>query len=269
MNQQPVIEFDHVTKRFGQNTVIPDLSFTIKQGELVTILGSSGSGKTTTLKMINGLITPTSGTVKINGQPLADHNQVNLRRHIGYVVQQIALFPHMSIRDNIAVTPKLLKWAPTEIDKRVNELLDLVQLPSQDYADRWPNELSGGQQQRVGLARALAANPDLVLFDEPLGALDALTRLDLQKEIKQLHASFLGDKTFFFVTHDLNEALFLGQRVMVMKAGQIEQFATPQEIVQHPASGFVEELLATEERNQELWRKLQWLAIGTKTPAPS
>lgn len=253
---QPEIEFEHVVKRFGQTTVIPDLSFTINKGEFVTVLGSSGSGKTTTLKMINGLWQPTSGTVKIGGKELTEHNQVDLRCHIGYVVQQIALFPHLTIKQNIAVVPKLLGWEQAKIDQRVDELLDLVKLPSDQYADRYPAQLSGGQQQRVGLARALAANPDFILFDEPLGALDALTRIDLQKEIKNLHAS-LADKTFFFVTHDINEALYLGQRVMVMNRGRLEQFASPETIVQHPASPFVEELLATEERNQELWRRLQ------------
>ena len=172
------------------------------------------------------------------------------------MVQQIALFPHLTIKQNIAVVPKLLGWEQAKIDQRVDELLDLVKLPSDQYADRYPAQLSGGQQQRVGLARALAANPDFILFDEPLGALDALTRIDLQKEIKNLHAS-LADKTFFFVTHDINEALYLGQRVMVMNRGRLEQFASPETIVQHPASPFVEELLATEERNQELWRRLQ------------
>lgn len=253
---QPEIEFEHVVKRFGQTTVIPDLSFTINKGEFVTVLGSSGSGKTTTLKMINGLWQPTSGTVKIGGKELTKHNQVDLRRHIGYVVQQIALFPHLTIKQNIAVVPKLLEWEQAKIDQRVDELLDLVKLPSDQYADRYPAQLSGGQQQRVGLARALAANPDFILFDEPLGALDALTRIDLQKEIKNLHAS-LADKTFFFVTHDINEALYLGQRVMVMNRGRLEQFTSPETIVKHPASPFVEELLATEERNQELWRRLQ------------
>ena len=253
---QPEIEFEQVVKRFGQTTVIPDLSFTINKGEFVTVLGSSGSGKTTTLKMINGLWQPTSGTVKIGGKELTEHNQVDLRRNIGYVVQQIALFPHLTIKQNIAVVPKLLGWEQAKIDQRVDELLDLVKLPSDQYADRYPAQLSGGQQQRVGLARALAANPDFILFDEPLGALDALTRIDLQKEIKNLHAS-LADKTFFFVTHDINEALYLGQRVMVMNRGRLEQFASPETIVQHPASPFVEELLATEERNQELWRRLQ------------
>ncbi|WP_421022436.1 ABC transporter ATP-binding protein [Limosilactobacillus fermentum] len=253
---QPEIEFEHVVKRFGQTTVIPDLSFTINKGEFVTVLGSSGSGKTTTLKMINGLWQPTSGTVKIGGKELTEHNQVDLRRHVGYVVQQIALFPHLTIKQNIAVVPKLLGWEQAKIDQRVDELLDLVKLPSDQYADRYPAQLSGGQQQRVGLARALAANPDFILFDEPLGALDALTRIDLQKEIKNLHAS-LADKTFFFVTHDINEALYLGQRVMVMNRGRLEQFASPETIVQYPASPFVEELLATEERNQELWRRLQ------------
>lgn len=246
------IQFKHVQKRFGDNLVIPDLSFTVRAGEFVTILGSSGSGKTTVLKMINGLLKPSAGEILIGGQPLADQDLVNLRRHIGYVVQQIGLFPHMTIAENIGVVPKMLNWSHERIVSRVTDLLKLVQLDPTSFADRYPSQLSGGQQQRVGVARALATNPPYVLFDEPFGALDALTRLELQREVKRIHDS-LGDKTFLFVTHDINEALFLGQRVMVMHEGRIEQFATPREIVAHPATTFVRELLGTVRQNQELW----------------
>lgn len=202
--------------------------------------------------MINGLLTASAGEVLISGKKLADQDLVNLRRHIGYVVQQIGLFPHMTIAENIGVVPKMLNWSPEKIVSRVTDLLKLVQLDPTDFADRYPSQLSGGQQQRVGVARALATNPPYVLFDEPFGALDALTRLELQREIKRIHDS-LGDKTFLFVTHDINEALFLGQRVMVMHEGRIEQFASPQEIVAHPATTFVRELLGTVRQNQELW----------------
>lgn len=247
-----VIQFEHVKKAFGDEVVIPDLSFTVNQGELVTILGSSGSGKTTTLKMINGLIKPSAGAIRINGQTIADLDLVKLRRHMGYVVQQIGLFPHMTVGQNIAVVPQMLKWDQERIDQRVTELLNLVQLTPEDYVDRYPQQLSGGQQQRIGVARALATNPPYVLFDEPFGALDALTRLELQKEVKRIHES-LADKTFMFVTHDINEALFLGQRVLIMHEGQIEQFATPEEIVAHPATEFVADLLGTVQQNQNLW----------------
>ncbi|MBD7894891.1 ABC transporter ATP-binding protein [Limosilactobacillus sp. Sa3CUN2] len=249
---EPVIQFKNVQKRFGKNIIIPDLSFTINRGEFVTILGSSGSGKTTTLKMVNGLWKPDAGEILINGQKISSLDLVKLRRHMGYVVQQIGLFPHMTIAENIAVVPKMLRWDQEKIEQRVEKLLDLVQLDPQKYAKRYPNQLSGGQQQRIGVARALAVNPPFVLFDEPFGALDALTRIELQKEIKRIHES-LADKTFMFVTHDINEALFLGQRVMVMHEGQIEQFATPEEIVTYPATSFVRELLGTVQQNQSLW----------------
>ena len=249
---RPIIQFKNVQKRFGGHIVIPDLSFTINQGEFVTILGSSGSGKTTTLKMVNGLLKADAGEILIDGQKISDSDLVQLRRHMGYVVQQIGLFPHMTIAENIAVVPKMLQWDQEKITQRVNELLKLVQLDPQKYANRYPSQLSGGQQQRIGVARALAVNPPYVLFDEPFGALDALTRIELQKEIKQIHES-LANKTFMFVTHDINEALFLGQRVMVMHEGRIEQFATPEEIVENPATPFVKELLGTVRQNQKLW----------------
>lgn len=246
------IQFKHVQKSFGDNLVIPDLSFTVQEGEFVTILGSSGSGKTTLLKMINGLLTPSAGEILIGGKKLADQDLVDLRRHIGYVVQQIGLFPHMTIAQNIGVVPKMLNWSHEKIVSRVTELLKLVQLDPESFADRYPSQLSGGQQQRVGVARALATNPPYVLFDEPFGALDALTRLELQREVKRIHDS-LANKTFLFVTHDINEALFLGQRVMVMHGGKIEQFATPEEVVTHPATTFVKELLGTVQQNEQLW----------------
>ena len=247
-----IIQFKNVQKKFGNRTVIPNLNFTINAGELVTILGSSGSGKTTTLKMVNGLLKPDKGQVLVDGKRLADQDIVRLRRHIGYVVQQVGLFPHMTVAENIAVVPKMLHWDNNQIKERVTELLQLVQLNPADYAGRYPSQLSGGQQQRVGVARALAVNPPYVLFDEPFGALDALTRVELQKEIKQIHQQ-LGDKTFLFVTHDINEALFLGQRVMVMHEGQIEQFATPSEVVNYPATAFVRDLLGTVQQNKKLW----------------
>lgn len=248
----PIIQFNHVSKDYGQNAAVNDLSFSIDKGEFITVLGSSGCGKTTTLKMLNGLIQPTSGTIKVDGKRLSDWDLVDLRRHMGYVVQQIGLFPHMTIADNIAVVPKMLGWGQEKINQRVQKLLKLVQLDPTQFANRYPGQLSGGQQQRVGVARALAANPPYILFDEPFGALDALTRIQLQKELKRIHAT-LADKTFLFVTHDINEALFLGQRVMVMNHGKIEQFATPAQVVHHPQTQFVKELLGTVQQNHQLW----------------
>ena len=251
---EPIIQFKHDEKRFNDQTVIPDLNFTHNKGEFITILGSSGSGKTTTLKMINGLIAPSAGEILVDGQKLRELDLVKLRRHMGYVVQQIGLFPHMTIGQNIAVVPKMLHWDKEEINNRVKELLSLVQLNPAEYMNRYPQQLSGGQQQRVGVARALAPNPPYVLFDDPFGARDPLTRMELQREVKKIHES-LAEKTFMFVTHDINEALFLGQRVMIMHEGRIVQFATPEELVRHPATEFVEQLLGTIRQNQDLWRQ--------------
>lgn len=255
MQEKVAIQFQHVQKKYGQMVIIPDLSFEIKTGEFITILGSSGSGKTTTLKMTNQLLKPTDGEVLINGQNVATLNVIEMRRQMGYVVQEISLFPHMSISENIAIVPTLLKWDKEAITKRVTELLDLVGLPAEKYAYRYPRQLSGGQQQRIGVARALAANPDFVLFDEPFGAIDALTRLKMQTEIKQIHST-LNNKTFLFVTHDVNEAFALGQRVMIMHDGHIEQFDLPLNIVKNPATPFVRELMNTVQQQQRLWGQL-------------
>lgn len=251
-----IIKFEHVNKKFGRNEIISDLSFTINQGEFVTVLGASGSGKTTTLKMINGLEMPTGGKVIVNGEDLSAADLVDLRRHIGYVVQSIGLFPHMTVAQNIAVTPKLLKWDQARIADTVDHLLELVNLKPNEYKKRYPNQLSGGQQQRIGVARALSTNPPIMLFDEPFSALDAIIKQDLQQEIKNLHQK-LANKTFFFVTHDINEALFLGDRVMVMNQGKIEQFASPRELVSKPASSYVARLLSTVEQNKDLWEQLK------------
>lgn len=251
-----IIKFEHVAKKYGKNEVISDLNFEIKQGEFVTVLGSSGSGKTTTLKMINGLEKPSKGKIIVNGHDLNETNLVDLRRHIGYVVQSIGLFPHMTIAQNIAVTPNLLGWDKEKIQKTVNDLLKQVGLDPQEYSRRYPNQLSGGQQQRVGVARALSTNPPILLFDEPFSALDAIIRQNLQQEVKTLHQD-LDDKTFFFVTHDINEALFLGDRVMIMNQGRIEQFDTPEEIVAHPASDYVTQLLGTVRQNKALWEQFK------------
>lgn len=249
-----IIKFEHVNKKFDKNEIISDLSFSIKKGEFVTILGSSGSGKTTTLRMINGLEKPTSGEVIIDGNNLKSCNLVDLRRHIGYVVQSIGLFPHMTIAQNIAVTPNLLKWNKEKITNTVKELLNLVGLKPEEDQNRYPTQLSGGQQQRVGVARALSTNPPIMLFDEPFSALDAIIRQKLQRELKDLHKK-LADKTFFFVTHDINEALFLGDRVMIMNGGKIEQFDTPQNIISNPATDYVIQLLSTISQNKSLWEQ--------------
>lgn len=249
---EKIIEFSKVNKNFGSETVLKDSSFTINKGEFITILGTSGSGKTTTLKMINRLIFPDSGSIFFKGQEIETYNPVELRRHIGYVVQQIALFPHMTVEENISLVPRLLKWEKEKTKKRVKELLDLIHLPYDDYAGRFPLTLSGGQQQRIGVARALAADPDVMLFDEPFGAIDAITRYDLQEELLAIHKQY-PDKTFIFITHDIQEAFKLGNRVMVMDSGKICQFDTPRVIFKKPETEFVKRLIKTVKKEESFW----------------
>jgi len=220
------------------------------------LLGSSGSGKTTLLKMVNRLIEPTSGIITIDEVNILSLPAPALRRTIGYVIQQTGLFPHMRVRDNIAVVPRLLKWDKPRIERRINELLDLVGLPPGQYATRYPTQLSGGEQQRIGLARALAAEPATMLMDEPFGALDAITRGRLQVELKRIHRQ-LGH-TILFVTHDVDEAVRLADRIVVMRHGRIEQVGTPLEIVSAPASAFVADLVGA----QDAVRRMTLMPIG-------
>ncbi|WP_263850021.1 betaine/proline/choline family ABC transporter ATP-binding protein [Secundilactobacillus paracollinoides] len=212
----------------------------IEKGEFVCFIGTSGSGKTTTMRMINRMLQQTSGTIKIDGKDISELDPVKLRRKIGYVIQNIGLMPHMTIKQNINIVPKLLKWPQEKMDEREKEMIKLVELP-EEFLDRYPYELSGGQQQRIGVVRALAADQDLILMDEPFGALDPITREALQNLVKDLHER-LG-KTIIFVTHDMDEALNLATKIVVMDSGQIMQVATPDEILRHPANEFVENLL--------------------------
>ena len=253
MTEKTMIQFEHISKVYGDKTVVNDINLTIENGEFITILGTSGSGKTTMLKMINKLIEPTSGTILFAGQDIEQMDSVSLRRQIGYVVQQIGLFPHMTVAENIATVPKLLGWNKERIENRVGEFLDLVQLPAADYGERYPSELSGGQQQRIGVARALAADPDVMLFDEPFGALDAITRNDLQEELRAIHQK-LNQKTFIFITHDIYEAFKLGTRVVIMDNGIICQFDTPENIIKNPGNEFVQKLITTAQEQEKLWR---------------
>jgi len=254
----PVIKFTNVNKQFEHvsHKAVDNLSFEVESGEFITVLGSSGSGKTTTLKMINRLIERDSGTIEFYGQDTHQMDLVELRRQIGYVVQQIGLFPHISVAENIATVPTLLKWDKDKIEARVEELLELVQLPAKEYANRRPKELSGGQQQRIGVARALAADPKVMLLDEPFGAVDAITRLGLQEELKNIHANF-SDKSFIFVTHDINEAFKLGNKVLIMDKGVVCQFDTPANILKNPQTEFVEHLIATVKAEEKFWSELK------------
>lgn len=236
-----IIRFDQVSKSYGDHVILHNLNLEIRKGEFVTVIGSSGSGKTTMLKMINGLLAPTSGTVYVEGKDISHENQTLLRRHIGYVIQGVGLFPHMTICKNITYVPSLLRRHEKKLTRgEVEHLIGMVGL-EQEMLDRYPSELSGGQRQRVGIARALAANPNILLMDEPFGAVDEITRKMLQTEITRIHRE-LG-VTIVFITHDIREALTLGTRVIIMKDGRIEQDATPEEIQNNPATPFVKELI--------------------------
>ncbi len=216
-----------VPRAQGSSDILRALTFTVESGETLVLLGRSGSGKTTALKMVNRLLTPTSGEVLVEGRPTAAWDPIRLRRRIGYVIQETGLFPHFTVAENIGLVPRLEGWSPERIEARVNELLEQIGLPSREFAGRYPRELSGGQRQRVGVARALAADPPVLLFDEPFGALDPVTRLDLQRQFLDLRNALR--KTAVFVTHDVREALMLGTRIGLMSNGRLELLATPQE----------------------------------------
>lgn len=239
-----MLKFDHVTKVYeGGIKAVDDLTLEVEKGEFVVFIGPSGCGKTTTMKMINRLIEPSEGSISVEGENILEKDLVKLRRSIGYVIQQIGLFPHMTIGENIALVPKLLKWPEDKRQARVEELLKLVDM-SPEYAERYPHELSGGQQQRIGVLRALAADPPLILMDEPFGALDPITSDALQEEFKKLQKS-LG-KTIVFVTHDMDEALKLADRIVIMREGKPVQVGAPDEILRNPADDFVEEFIGKE-----------------------
>lgn len=238
-----MIELTGVGKAYGDKWVVRDVDLVVEPGEIVALVGTSGCGKTTTLKMINRLVEPSRGAIRVSDEDALAADPVDLRRRIGYVFQGIGLFPHLTIAENAGVVPELLGWPPEKIRARTMELLELVGLPSSQFAARYPGELSGGQRQRVGFARALAARPRVLLMDEPFGALDPITRDALQREYRRLHKEM--ELTAILVTHDMAEALLLADRVAVMDAGQIIQCAPPQTILREPANAFVEEMLQT------------------------
>ena len=239
-----MIQLTHVSKSFdgGRSYAVKDLSFRVDVGETLVLLGSSGCGKTTTLKMINRLIELTEGGIEVGGKDVLEQDPVELRRRIGYVFQGIGLFPHMTIEQNVEIVPRLLGWPSKRRRERVQELLALVGLSPEEYAERFPDELSGGQQQRVGVVRALAADPAYLLMDEPFGALDALTRETLQQELLVLKKQL--KKTIVFVTHDIFEALLVGDRVAILHEGNLQQIGTKKEILGAPATEFVRNLFA-------------------------
>ncbi len=235
------IIFNNVSKRFNGILAVKALSFSVSEGEILVLLGTSGCGKTTTLKMINRLTDPSEGEISIDGINISDYNPIELRRNIGYVIQSIGLFPHLTISSNISVIPELMHWTKEKIKSRVDDLLSMVGLNPATYRDRFPAELSGGQQQRVGVARALAADPPIVLMDEPFGALDPITREQLQNEFLTLLHEI--KKTIVFVTHDILEAVKIADRIAIMDRGEILQIGSPKEIIEKPANSFILEFL--------------------------
>ncbi|QAR34648.1 ABC transporter ATP-binding protein [Latilactobacillus curvatus] len=245
-----MIEFEGVTKQYEQSLALDGLTLTIPDNGLFVLVGPSGSGKTTTVKMINRLIEPTSGTIKIDGQPINQMDLQTLRLNIGYVLQNIALFPHLTIEENITIQLEVLKWTKADRQKRARELLEMVHLDPDQYASRYPSELSGGQQQRIGIIRALATSPKVILMDEPFSALDPVTRTQLQDLVlslqKQLH------NTIVFVTHDMKEALRLGDEIAVMRQGSIQQVGTAKAIFNQPKNEFVREFFDIERQQASL-----------------
>ena len=239
-----MIEFKHVSKIYNEDFyAVKDINLTFKDGEFICFIGTSGSGKTTSMRMINRMEEPSEGEILIDGENIMDKDAVQLRRKIGYVIQQIGLMPHMTIYENVTIVPKLLKWSEEKKKERAEKLLQRVDLPL-DYLERYPQELSGGQQQRIGVIRALAADQDIILMDEPFGALDPITRDALQELVKLLQTEM--GRTVIFVTHDMDEALKLADRIVIMQKGQVVQFDTPDNILANPANQFVEDFVGEE-----------------------
>ena len=245
---EAAIRFENVTVRYGDHTALDDFTISIREGEFLTIIGRSGCGKTTALRLINGLLTPDEGHVYVRGTDVADSDLIRLRRSIGYAIQDVGLFPHMTVKENVAYVPSLSgMWNKAEKEEKVRPLLEMVGLDP-ELMKRYPDELSGGQKQRVGIARALAAGPEILLMDEPFGAVDEITRRSLQTEIKQLqHRLHI---TIVFVTHDIHEAMTLGDRMLVMDAGHVLQLDEPETVRKNPAAPFVRELLRKESEEE-------------------
>lgn len=246
------IRFDDVTKQFANapRPAVDRCRFEVAEGSFVVLLGPSGCGKTTLLKMVNRLYEPTSGTIFLGDRDITQTDATLLRRQIGYVIQQIGLFPHMTVRQNISIVPDLLGWPEARQRQRVDDLLTLVDLPPDEYRDRYPSQLSGGQRQRVGVARALAGDPGVILMDEPFGAIDAITRAGLQDELLRLQRRL--KKTILFVTHDVEEALRLADKIVIMRQGRIVQYDTPFAILSRPADAFVRELVGADDIVRQL-----------------
>lgn len=251
-----MIRYEKASKSFdnGASFAVRDVTLSVADGETLVLLGASGCGKTTLLKMTNRLVEPSAGAIRIDGEDVSRIAPTSLRRRIGYVFQGVGLFPHMTVEENIAIIPKLLGWEKPQRTARARELLEMMDLDTASFAGRFPDELSGGQRQRVGVARALAGDPEYLLMDEPFGALDAVTRDSLQKELLRLKKRLT--KTIIFVTHDIFEALALGDRIAVLNAGRLEQVGSKEELVKNPASEFVVELFAAPRAQLRAFRDL-------------
>lgn len=250
-----MIRLENVSKVYGDGTeAVKDVSFEVPRGDVATLVGPSGCGKTTSMKMINTLIEPTEGTVYVDGTPTNELDPIELRRNVGYVIQEIGLFSHMTIEENVGVVPDIIGWNDDRIDERVTELLELIQLPP-EVREKYPSELSGGQRQRVGVARALAAEPDIVLMDEPFGALDPITREELQDEFLRIQDDL--DVTIAFVTHDIDEAVKMGDRVAVMNEGQLVQYDRPRKLLAEPKNEFVDSFVGED----RLLKQLQTITV--------
>jgi osmoprotectant transport system ATP-binding protein len=255
-----LIEFEGVSKSFEDTVVLRDLDLTVRNGELLVLLGESGSGKTTALKMVNRLVEPSAGRVLVDGEPVGARPLVTLRRSIGYVFQRFGLFPHMTVAENVGIAPRLEGWARSKLDRRVDELLELVALAPADFRHRYPHTLSGGQQQRVGLARALALSPRTMLLDEPFGALDPMSRDALQVEYRKLHDTL--KLTTVMVTHDMAEALGMADRIAVLSKGRTVRLGTPAELLADPGDPVVLALLSSPMRNLSRLESLRGEGAG-------
>lgn len=259
-----MIAFENVTKRYGEKTAVDALTFEVAEGEVAVLIGPSGCGKTTTLRMVNRLIEPTSGRILVGGVDVSTMDLEQLRRGLGYAIQSVGLFPHLTVAQNIGVVPRLLGWDKARIAERAEELLALVGLAPDEYRDTYPSQLSGGEAQRVGVARALAADPPVLLMDEPFGAVDPLTRERLQTEFARIQRDL--KKTVIFVTHDIDEAIRLADRIAVMRDGRLQQYDTPEQLLEHPANRFVHDFVGAD---RALKRLVRMRVAEVVRPAPS
>ncbi|MFN7117353.1 MAG: ABC transporter ATP-binding protein [Saprospiraceae bacterium] len=261
-----MIEVRHLTKQFGNRTALHDLSFKLEAGQTLALIGSSGSGKTTTLRMINRLIEPDAGQILVNEEDVTHQPLEQMRRRMGYVIQNTGLFPHYTVAENIAIVPNLLQWSPARIRTRVQELLEQMGLPPAEYATKYPDQLSGGQQQRVGLARALAADPPIILMDEPFGALDPITRMHIRQEVLALEE--FQDKTIIIVTHDAEEAFAMADMICLLHEGVVQQLDTPQALLRQPANDFVRDFFARQQLQLE-WAVFTLEDVFAQLPSQS